>query len=154
MSPGTLKDGFEDLVIARGDRTALVFLRGGRAETEMTYRDLDQHANGFKAVLLETGIVKGDRVVLFLNKSVFFVIAHLAVLKIGAIAVPLNPGFKKAEMNYLLWDADPKLVIADLDKCDMVTRIVPHSRMMCVDTRKPYGETAFFEKREADHPGG
>lgn len=150
MDFGTLKDWFEDVFSTRGDKTSLVFLRDGRPETTMTYRELDQHANGCKAALLETGVIKGDRVVLFLNKSVFFVVAHLAILKIGAIAVPLNPGFKSAEMEYLLGDADPKLVIADPDKRDMVTQIVPHCRVMCVDTRKPYGETAFFKKLKAD----
>lgn len=150
MFPETLKDWLEDVFITRGERTALVFLRDDRTETEMTYRDLEQQANGCKAALLETGVAKGDRVVLFLNKSVFFVIAHLAILKIGAITIPVNPGFKKAEMNYLLRDADPKLVIADPDKCDMLTQIAPHCRMMEVDTRKPYEETAFFETLEAD----
>jgi malonyl-CoA/methylmalonyl-CoA synthetase len=142
----TLNAWFEDIFATRGDQTALVFLHGGRVETDMSYNDLEQYANGCKAALLETGVAKGDRVVLFLNKSVFFVIAHLAILKIGAIAVPLNPGFKKAEMDYLLRDADPKLVIADPDKCDLVTQIVPHCRMMCVDTRKPFREAVFFEK--------
>ncbi|MGD8837797.1 MAG: class I adenylate-forming enzyme family protein, partial [Desulfobacteraceae bacterium] len=150
MFPRTFKEWIEDLFITRGEQTSLVFLRDGRTESEMTYRDLDQYANGCKAALLESGVSKGDRVVLFLNKSVFFVIAHLAILKIGAIAVPLNPGFKKPEMDYLLRDAVPKLVIADPDKCDMVSQIVPHCRIMEVDTLKPYDETAFFEKLEAD----
>lgn len=149
MLSGTLNDWFEDVCITRGDKTALVFFHDGRAETDMCYRELNQYVNGCKAALLEKGIAKGDRVVLFLNKSVFFVIAHLAILKIGAIAVPLNPGFKKAEMDYLLSDADPKLVITTPNRCDMVTQIVPHCRMMCVDTRKPFGEAVFFEKLEA-----
>jgi malonyl-CoA/methylmalonyl-CoA synthetase len=150
MGSGTLKDRFEDIFSTRGGKTALVFLRGGRVETELTYREPEQHANGCKAALLETGVAKGDRVVLFVNKSVFFVIAHLAIMKIGAIAVPLNPGFKKTEMEYLLHDVDPKLVIADPDKGDMVTRIVPHCPIISVDTRKPYGETDAFKKLEAD----
>ncbi len=153
MRTGTLKDWFEDVFSIQGDKTALLFLRGGRAETELTYSELDRHANGCKAVLLDAGVAKGDRVVLFLNKSVVFVIAHLAIQKIGAIAVPLNPGFKKAEMDYLLRDADPKLVIADPDKCDMVSQIVPHCRIIPVDTRKPYPEAVFFDPAEADPVG-
>jgi malonyl-CoA/methylmalonyl-CoA synthetase len=153
MGTETLKDWFEDVVSTRGDKTALVFLRSGRAETELTYNELDRHANGCKAALLEAGVVRGDRVVLFLNKSVAFVIAHLAIQKIGAIAVPLNPGFKKTEMEYLLGDADPKLVITDPDKSDMVSQIVPHCRIVAVDTRKPYPEAAFFEPAEADPTG-
>jgi malonyl-CoA/methylmalonyl-CoA synthetase len=150
MRSETLKEWFENEFSTRGDKTALVFLRGDRAETELTYRELEQHANGCKAALLDAGVAKGDRVVLFLNKSVAFVIAHLAVQKIGAISVPLNPGFKKSEMDYLLRDADPKLVIADPDKSDMVSRIVPDCRILSIDTRRPYHEVAVFDPAEAD----
>jgi malonyl-CoA/methylmalonyl-CoA synthetase len=150
MESETLKDWLENVFSLWGAKTALVFLRDGRLETELTYRELDQSANGCKTALLKMGVAKGDRVVLFLNKSVLFVIAHLAIQKIGAIAVPLNPGFKKAEMDYLLRDADPKLVIADPDKSEMVTQIVPHCRILPVDTRKPYGEATFFDKADAD----
>jgi malonyl-CoA/methylmalonyl-CoA synthetase len=150
MGPETLKDWFIDVFSKWGDKTALVFLRNGRLETELTYSELEQCANGCKAALLEMGVAKGDRVVLFLNKSVFFVIAHLAIQKIGAITVPLNPGFKKTEMDYLLKDADPKLVIGDPDKSAMVTQIVPHCRFLPVDTTKPYREVAFFGIAEAD----
>jgi malonyl-CoA/methylmalonyl-CoA synthetase len=153
MGTETIKDWFEDVFSTRGDKTALVFLREGRAETELTYGELDRHANGCKAALLEAGVAKGDRVVLFLNKSVVFVIAHLAIQKIGAIAVPLNPGFKKAEMEYLLGDADPKLVITDTDKSEMVSQIVPHCRIIPVDTRKPYSEAAFFDPAASDTIG-
>jgi malonyl-CoA/methylmalonyl-CoA synthetase len=152
MAAGTLKDWFEESCATRGDKTALRFLRGGRAETELTYGDLDRHASGCKAALMEAGVAKGDRVVLFLNKSLFLIVAHLAVQKIGAIAVPLNPGFKEGEMDYLLCDADPKLVIADPDKSDMVNRILPHCRFLPVDTRKPYQDVASFDKAASD-PG-
>jgi malonyl-CoA/methylmalonyl-CoA synthetase len=150
MSFGTLNGWFDYQFITQGDRTALVFLRNGHIETEMTYHDLGRQVNGCKAALLERGVAKGDRVVLFLNKSVFFVIAHLAVLKSGAIAVPLNPGFTKTEMDYLLCDADPKLVIAEVDKLELVTQPLPHCRVMNVDTRTPYQAVAFSEKRAVE----
>ncbi len=148
MGPETLKDWFEAVFSSRGDKTALVFLRNGQIETELTYRELDRNTNRCQAAFLEMDIQKGDRVVLFLNKSVFSVVAHLALQKMGAIAVPLNPGFKKSEMNYLLNDADPKLVISDPDKIDMLSAIVPNSRFLSVDTRKPYREEDYFEQAD------
>jgi malonyl-CoA/methylmalonyl-CoA synthetase len=150
MGAETLKDWFEGAFSIRGDKTAIVFLRNGQVETELTYRELGRDANRCMAEFLEMGIEKGDRVVLFLNKSIFFVIAHLALQKIGAIAVPLNPGFKKSEMDYLLKDADPKLIIGDPDKSDMVSKIVPNSRFLSVDTHKPYHEVDFFWTAAAD----
>jgi malonyl-CoA/methylmalonyl-CoA synthetase len=150
MPTETLKDWFEDVFSRHGEKTAIVFLRDGRVATELTYRELEQHVKSCAAALLKMGVAKGDRVVLFLNKSVFFVIAHLAIQKVGAIAVPLNPGFKKAEMDYLLRDADPILVIADPDKCTMVTQILPHCRFLEVDTGKPYQKTAIFNEDDAE----
>jgi len=144
MGPETLKDWFEKVIEGRGEKTALAFLRDGQVETELTYRELDRDANRCGTAFLHMGVKKGDRVVLFLNKSVFFVIAHLAIQKIGAIAVPLNPGFKKSEMEYLLKDADPKLVISDPDKNEMLSKIVPDSRFLSIDSRDPYREYDFF----------
>jgi malonyl-CoA/methylmalonyl-CoA synthetase len=149
MPTETLRDWFEDVFSRHGEKTAIMFLRDGRVETELTYRELEQHAKACGTALVKMGVAKGDRVVLFLNKSVFFVIAHLAIQKIGAIAVPLNPGFKKAEMDYLLRDADPILVIGDPDKSTMVYQILPHCRFLAVDTGKPYQNTAVFDEVDA-----
>ncbi len=130
MVAATLKDWFNDSFSSRGSKKAISFLRGAELETEVSYHDLNQGANRCAHRFLELGVEKGDRVVLFLNKSLIFVVAHLALQKIGAIAVPLNPGFKKSELDYLLHDADPRLVISDLEKSDMISKIVPNKRLL------------------------
>jgi len=58
-----------------------------------------------------------------MNKSLAFVFAHLGLQKIGAIAVPLNPGFKPSEMAYPLDDADPKQIDAPNWLAQLVTHI-------------------------------
>jgi malonyl-CoA/methylmalonyl-CoA synthetase len=144
MSVDTLKNRLENTFAGRGDQRALTFLRNGRVETELSYRKLDQDTRRCTAAFLEMGVKKGDRVVLFLNKSLIFVIAHLALQKIGAIVIPLNPGFKKTEMAYLLNDADPKWVLVDPDKIEMLSQIAPSRRFLSIDTSKPYQEIDFF----------
>ena len=69
---------------------------------------------------LNLGVEKGDRVVLFIKKSLVFVIAHIALQKIGAIAVPLNSGLKKSEMEYLLQDAEAKLILSEADTIKLI----------------------------------
>jgi len=144
MDRETIKDWFESAFLQHRTKKAINFLRGGEPETVLSYgelnRDTDRCANFFVA----SGVEKGDRVVLFLNKSLVFVVAHLALQKIGAIAVPLNPGFKPAEMAYLLDDADPKLILGDPEKGDMISRIAPGCRFLPVDTRNPYQDVDFF----------
>jgi malonyl-CoA/methylmalonyl-CoA synthetase len=89
--------------------------------------------------LVESGGEKGDRVVLFLNKSLLFVVAHLSLQKIGDIAVPLNPGFKPSEMAYLLGDADPKLILSDPEKASSRLEM-PEKDYICRRNSEEYDE--------------
>jgi malonyl-CoA/methylmalonyl-CoA synthetase len=150
MGEGTLKTWMEDRFGAMGEKNAVSFFRDGRLETALSYRGLDRDSNRCARTFLEMGVKKGDRVVLFLDKSLFAVVAHLALLKIGAVAVPLNPGFKSSEMAYLLRDADPALVVCDPAKRDMAAGLAPGSRVLTVDSRTPYGDLAVFQSAAPD----
>ncbi|MDX2500618.1 MAG: AMP-binding protein, partial [Deltaproteobacteria bacterium] len=87
------------------DKPAITILRDGRVETQVSYLELERNSCRMANKFIELGVEKGDRVVLFIPKSLIFVVAHLALQKLGAISVPLNTGFKQSEMNYLLGDA-------------------------------------------------
>ncbi len=113
MSSESFSDGFTKSFLFHENKSAITFLRDGRIETEISYLELHQDINRMANVFLMQGITKGDRVILFIHKSLIFVIAHLALQKIGAIAVPLNIGFKKSELQYLLNDAEAKLILAE-----------------------------------------
>ena len=94
MKAESINRWFETVVAENGPKTAITFLRNGRAETEMTYLQLQRDVNRFANTLLDLGVQKGDRVILFIPKSLIAVVAHFALQAIGAMAVPLNPGFK------------------------------------------------------------
>lgn len=150
MSVETLTDALAASFSEHGQKTALTFLRSGKPETTLTYDQLDHDANRCAHAFRQMGVNKGERVALFLEKSLFGVVAHLALYRIGAIAVPLNPGFKEAEMVYLLNDADPKLILSDPDKGALLSGIAPQRRFELVDTRKPYQGLDFFRSATAD----
>ena len=82
--------------LTQKEKRAITFLRNGEVETKISYRELDLDSNRMANTFTDLGVEKGDRVILFIQKSLIFVIAHLALQKIGAIAVPLNPGFKQS----------------------------------------------------------
>jgi len=86
---------------------------------------------------LDRGVTKGDRVILYLQKSLVFIIAHIALQKIGAIGVPLNPGFKLSEMEYLLGDAQASLVLTDPQNDTVIQHIDPQVDIIELDTKKP-----------------
>ncbi len=150
MDRETIKDWFESAFLQHRTKKAIYFLRGGEPESVLSYGELNRDADRCANFFVASGVEKGDRVVLFLNKSLVFVVAHLALQKIGAIAVPLNPGFKPSEMAYLLDDADPKLILSDPEKGDVISRIAPGCRWLPVDTRNPYQDVDFFRSASDD----
>ena len=64
--------------------------------------------------------------------------AHFAAQAAGAIAVPLNPGFKPSELAYLLGDARAGLVLVEPDGQALVAGIDPDADLLAVDTGRPY----------------
>lgn len=128
------------------DKTAIKFMRDSRIETEMSYADLAADSGRAANVFLAMGVARGDRVILSLDKSLFFVVAYLALLRIGAITVPLNPGFKDRETEYLLNDADASLVICGPQQEDVVRRIDPGIQIHTVDTETSYQDLDHFRE--------
>jgi malonyl-CoA/methylmalonyl-CoA synthetase len=144
MDTECLRDGITESALKRGKKTAITFLRGGRIETEISYLRLHQDSDRLAHALQQSGINKADRVILWIQKSLIFVIAHLALQKIGAIGVPLNPGFKKAEMDYLVKDADAKLILVEPGRESLIKEIDPGLTTLIVDTRAAYQDLDFF----------
>jgi non-ribosomal peptide synthetase-like protein len=78
----------------------------------ITYRDLDRRANQVARYLIEEGIEPGDRVGLLLDKSVETYVALLAVMKVNAAYVPLDPGFPGERVGFILTDANVKAIVS------------------------------------------
>jgi malonyl-CoA/methylmalonyl-CoA synthetase len=138
MDDISLTESFTKSFAARGDLPAITFLRDGQVETEISYYELERDACRLANKFIELGVEKGDRVVLFIPKSLIFVVAHLALQKLGAISVPLNTGFKQSEMNYLLGDARAKLILLESEKEAFIREITPDLTTLVVNCQKPY----------------
>ena len=138
MKDLSLTECFTDSFMAHKDKPAITFLRDGRVETEISYFELERDSCRMANKFIELGVAKGDRVVLFISKSLIFVVAHLALQKLGAISVPLNTGFKQSEMNYLLGDARAKLILLESEKESFIREIAPDLTALVVNCQKPY----------------
>ncbi|WP_353940968.1 AMP-binding protein [Streptomyces sp. HUAS MG91] len=91
-------------------------LRPGRpalvtAEETLSYRELDDRAARLAGWLAAQGVRPGDRVGVFLPNGARFVVALLAVLRLGAVHVPVNPMFRAAELRHELRDAGPEVIV-------------------------------------------
>ncbi len=76
-----------------------------------TMAEVDADSDALAVALAERGIGPGDRVALFLQNVPQFVVALVAVWKIGCVAVPVNPMLKDRELSYLLADSGAKGLI-------------------------------------------
>lgn len=100
-----------DAVARYEPEKAAVLFEGQR----VTYRDVNREANKLANGLRARGIVPGDRVLLFMANSLTLVIAYFAILKAGAIVVPLNVMFRRHEIEYIGRDTSARAIIADED---------------------------------------
>ena len=77
-----------------------------------TYRELRDEVATFAAVLADQGVVKGDRVILYMPMIPEAVIAMLACARLGAIHSVVFGGFAANELATRIDDAKPKLIVS------------------------------------------
>ncbi|WP_172651908.1 AMP-binding protein [Rhodococcus opacus] len=87
---------------------------------EMRYSDLDGIHRRVAGWLRDAGVRPGDRVGVHLGNGPEFVIAFLAVLRLGAVHVPINPMFRPGEFTTEINDSGARLVITTAASHDVV----------------------------------
>ena len=92
------------------DKPALVFF-----DVVLTYREVMQQAERLAATLAQAGVKKGERVVLYMQNSPQWVIAHFAILRANAVVVPVNPMNRAEELKHYILDPDTKVAIVAAD---------------------------------------
>jgi o-succinylbenzoate---CoA ligase len=97
-----------------GGRTALV--ADGRV---WTWRDLDRRVAAFAGALSRLGIGCGDRVALLAGNRPEFVVAVHALMRLGAVLVPLNVRLTASEIAWQIEDADVRLTLHDTERTDL-----------------------------------
>jgi long-chain acyl-CoA synthetase len=76
-----------------------------------TYRQLDRIVARWRRALVAAGVTAGDRVVVIAGNEPRFVHAHLAILGLGAVSVPLNPEAPPPELQRQAVQVAPRLAV-------------------------------------------
>ena len=76
------------------------------------YSEIQTSSAKYANLLSELGVAKGDRVAIQTEKLVDCIWIYLAILRIGAIYLPLNTAYISDEIEYFLKDAKPKIFIS------------------------------------------
>ncbi|MBV9483693.1 MAG: amino acid adenylation domain-containing protein, partial [Acidobacteria bacterium] len=98
---------FEQQVERRADTVAVKF-----GDQQLSYAQLNAQANQLAHYLVGRGMGPGERIGIYLERSLDLMVALLAVQKAGAAYVPLDPDYPGERIHLILEDADLKMVIS------------------------------------------
>ena len=97
----------------RADQTAIIYDSPvTEKQLHLTYKDLLEKTSLLAGALINKGITKGDRVIIYMPMVPEAIIAMLACARIGAIHSVVFGGFASNELAVRIDDAQPKTILA------------------------------------------
>ena len=135
---------------AEPDRPAILDLRGGDALETLTFGALAARSNRLAHALALAGVARGDRVAILLPQMAEVVVAHVAIYKLGAVALPLASLFGVDALEYRLADAGVRALITDAAGLAKVAAIRAHLPQLdlLISTDGPDGTALGFAQME------
>ncbi len=113
---------------------------------ELSYAQLFVQANQLSRVLMRLGVQRGDRVAIVMPQRFETAVAYMAVLQMGAVAVPLSMLFGPEALAYRLQDSDAVVVICDESSIDNLLAV----RKNCKTLRTLVGVGDAADRTEVD----
>jgi acetyl-CoA synthetase len=121
---------------ATARQTAVVAHAGASEPTQRwTFAQLQDAANRLSQVLVAQGVQRGDRVAIVLPQRFETAVAYMAVLQMGAVAMPLSMLFGPDALAFRLQDSQAVLAIAD----ESAWSALQQARTMCPGLRTVMG---------------
>jgi malonyl-CoA/methylmalonyl-CoA synthetase len=104
-----------------------VLIPGGRV---IHYDELEQWSARIANVLVDSGCVVGDRVAVQVEKCWQALALYLACLRAGLVYLPLNTGYKKAELEYFFGDAEPRNIVCRPESEGLTAALRPEAAVL------------------------
>ena len=111
MEPLTIWEVFERSKNFFSDKPAIIFVNADGGKTLYSYSALFYEVEVFARGLKEGGVDKNNKVCLCLPNSPLLVTAYLALSKLGAVSVMLNPALPGDRVKTIVDDVSAKLLI-------------------------------------------
>jgi len=108
--PSNIFEAFEE-TYKKYPYKELIYYKEKSTYTSLTYRDLYYHSLNLANLLKANAIQKDDVVAIILENSPYWPVAFLGLMRIGAVALPLNPEQGHSELKRFIVDADSRFII-------------------------------------------
>lgn len=116
---------FDDAAARFAGNTAIEIQRSSGLE-RVTYHDLKTWAEGVAAWCVSAGIVHGDRCAIFADNDARWCAVYLGLLRIGAIAVPLDTNYSASQVATIMRASGARLIVCG-------TRLLPVAGSAALD---------------------
>ena len=104
----TISQVFEKQAEENPDKIAIVF-----ENNKLTFKEFNEKANKLARHLKAQGVESQDKVVILADKSIDLYVSIMAILKLGALYVPVDNEYPEERIKLILDDCKPKVIIVD-----------------------------------------
>ncbi|MGB3819822.1 acyl-CoA synthetase [Achromobacter pulmonis] len=135
-------------------RLALIHEKSDGSQTRYSFDDIKARANQLANALRRQGVRRGDRVAVYLPQAPETAVTHIAVYKLGAVAVPLFTLFGVDAIQYRLADSGAAALVTDAEGCRRLREIrasLPALKTLyCIDGPGEGGALSFHAALDAE----
>ena len=82
-------------------------------DIEMTYKELDEKSNSLIHWLIRRRVHRGDIIPVITERSLYYVLASLAIMKSGAAFLPVDPEFPEERIKYMIEEANAEIIFKE-----------------------------------------
>ncbi|MDP1881700.1 MAG: AMP-binding protein, partial [Bradyrhizobium sp.] len=104
-------------------RLALIYVDEDGAATRTSFDAVSEFSRRFANVLKADGLVRGDRVAVFLSQSLELPVAHLAAFRAGLVSIPLFALFGEDALEFRLSNSGAKAIVTDAAGYEKLAKI-------------------------------
>jgi acetyl-CoA synthetase len=134
-------------------RLALIYVDEDGAAQHTSFDQMAEYSRRFANVLKADGLVRGDRLALFLSQSLELPVAHLAAFRAGMISIPLFALFGEDALEFRLSNSGAKAILTDAAGWEKLKKIrdrLPDLRNVYIVGDETFaGAKAFWPALEA-----
>ncbi len=92
--------------------------------TNLSYADLSTGVSQFASGLRALGLMRGERVAIYLEKRIETVIASFGAPAVGAVFVPLNPLLKPEQVAFILRDCNVRVLVTSPERLALLSGVL------------------------------
>ena len=115
-----LTEEIEKYSRSNGEKLALKYVGPTATTLTLTYNQLIQRANKLASSLRQLGLVKGDRMLIMMPRSLDTYVAYIAALKAGLVVVPASEMLRPNDITYRTQHSEARAILVHESLADRV----------------------------------